>query len=746
MRTHSTTYAKAVQTPPNIEKNSTPQAAYEELIRLASAYLAPTELPKLAAAYDVALHSHHKQLRKSGEDYTVHPLQVASLAAHMKLDTDALVAAILHDCVEDSHLTLEAVQAQFGDAVMHLVDGLTKIEHLKLASREEQQAENFRKMLLAMSKDLRVMLIKLCDRTHNMRTLASLDIVRRKRIAQETMDIYAPVAHRLGLNPVYRELQDLSFAHLKPMRYATLTRAVNEARHQRTTLVEQTRKRLYEALKAGGISATVQGREKTLFSIYRKMERKRLTFAKVSDIFGLRVVVDTEAQCYLALGAVHKAFKPQPGRIKDFIALPKPNGYQSLHTTLLGESGTQFEVQIRSQSMHRVAESGVAAHWLYKNQSVLQGQQTSDSPQHAMSWVRELLELDAGGGAKEFLEHVKADLFPDHVYVFTPKGKIIALPKGATALDFAYAVHSDVGNTCFAVDINDERVSLRSMLRTGDKVTVHTAASSQPRPDWLQFAKTAKARAAIRHYMRGLTQDAVQSLGHKLLGSALASVHILYEHIAPNQWDNALHALGCKTQSMLYAEIGQGKRPPVLVAQVLARAVQLHAQKTEKNKQTPIAATASPSQPSSRLAIAGAQGVGLVYAPCCLPIPGDAVIGKLGGEGTLTVHTHDCKAVARSKTKDPDAWLELDWGDTHSDTFFTRVLVEVRNGKGVLAKVAAAITDAGCNIAQVRTEDEPGNTATMMFYVAVTDRKQLADVFRALRRVPHTLRVRREGH
>ncbi len=720
----------APETPTKLLAPTTPQAAYDELVSIAASYLHTPDLPKLKAAYEVALHSHAGQLRKSGEDYTVHPLQVASLAAHMKLDIDALVAAVLHDCVEDSHLTLEAVQAQFGETVMHLVDGLTKIENLKLASREEQQAENFRKMLLAMSKDLRVMLIKLCDRTHNMRTLASLDISRRKRIAQETMDIYAPVAHRLGLNPVYRELQDLSFAYLKPLRYATLAKALNEARHQRTTLVEQTRKKLYEGLKAADISATVQGREKTLYSIYRKMERKRLTFAKVSDIFGLRVVVDTEAQCYLALGAVHKAFKPQPGRIKDFISLPKPNGYQSLHTTLLGENGTQFEVQIRSQSMHRVAESGVAAHWLYKNQAALQGM--NEEPEHAMSWVRDLLELDAGGGAREFLEHVKADLFPDHVYVFTPKGKIIALPKGATALDFAYAVHSGVGNTCFAVDINAERVSLRTMLRTGDKVTVHTSPTSQPRPDWLQFAKTAKARAEIRHFMRSLNQEAVVNLGHKLLGAALAGIGILYDTLTAKHWKTALHALNVIDKDTLFTDIGQGKRPPLLVAQVIAR--HMHSK------------TASASVSQKVLAIAGAQGIGLLYAPCCLPIPGDAVIGKLGSDGSLTVHTHDCKTVAKSKEKDPDAWLDLTWGDTHDETFFTRVIVDVRNGKGVLAKVASAITDAGCHISQVRTEDEPGNTAMMSFYISVTDRKQLASVYRSLRRVPHTLRVRRDGH
>jgi GTP diphosphokinase / guanosine-3',5'-bis(diphosphate) 3'-diphosphatase len=733
----------------------TPQVAFDELLGIASGYLNTADLPKLATAYAVALESHAGQLRKSGEDYTVHPLQVASLVAHMKLDADALVAAILHDCVEDSHLTLVAVQAQFGDTVMHLVDGLTKIENLKLASREEQQAENFRKMLLAMSRDLRVMLIKLCDRTHNMRTLASLDISRRKRIAQETMDIYAPVAHRLGLNPIYRELQDLSFAYLKPLRHATLSRALNDARHQRTTLVEQTRKKLYETLKAAGFSAQVQGREKTLYSIYRKMERKRLTFAKVSDIFGLRVVVDTEEQCYLALGLVHKAFKPQPGRIKDFIALPKPNGYQSLHTTLLGENGTQFEVQIRSQSMHRVAEGGVAAHWLYKNQAALQGMGSglSDTPEHTMSWVRDLLELDAGGGAREFLEHVKADLFPDHVYVFTPQGKIIALPKGSTALDFAYAIHTDVGNTCFAVDVNAERVSLRTMLRTGDKITVHTSATSQPRPDWLQFAKTAKARAEIRHYMRSLNQEAVVNLGHKLLGAALATIAVLYDTLSAKHWKAALHTLNVASKEALFIDIGQGKRPPILVAQVIARQLTSTANAANptnpNNSNNPAkgADASGDSAPAPKLlAIAGAQGIGLLYAPCCLPIPGDAVIGRLGSEGSLTVHTHDCKAVAKSKENDPDAWLELSWGDTTGETFFTRVVVDVRNGKGVLAKVASAITDAGCHISQVRTEDEPGNTAMMSFYIAVADRTQLASVYRSLRRVPHTLRVRRDGH
>ena len=708
----------------------TPQSAFAELMLIAQPYLAVSELLRLQAAFDVALHSHAGQLRKSGEDYAVHPVQVASLAAHMRLDADALIAAILHDCVEDSHLTLEAVQTQFGGVVAGLVDGLTKIENLKLASREEQQAENFRKMLLAMSKDLRVMLIKLCDRTHNMRTLASLDIDRRKRIAQETMDIFAPVAHRLGLNPVYRELQDLSFAFLKPFRYATLTKAVNEARHRRTELVEQTRKKLFEALKVAGLSAQVQGREKTLYSIYRKMERKRLTFAKVSDIFGLRIVVDTEAQCYLALGAVHKAFRPQPGRIKDFIALPKPNGYQSLHTTLLGDSGTQFEVQIRSLSMHRVAESGVAAHWLYKNQLV-----QNDTPEHAMSWVRELLELDAGGGAREFLEHVKADLFPDHVYVFTPQNRIIALPKGATALDFAYAVHSDIGNTCFAVDVNAERVSLRTMLRTGDKVQVHTAPTSQPRPDWLQFAKTAKARAEIRHYMRGLNQDAVLNLGQKLLGAALSSLNITCDTLTDKHWKTVLNTAGLANKNALFTEVGQGNRPPVLVAQMIAKAM-----RSKSDKQATNADTNNP------LAIAGAQGIGLMYAPCCLPIPGDVVVGRLNHDGTLMVHTHDCKVAIKSREKDLDSWLELAWGDTAGEVFYTRVVADVRNGKGVLAKVAAAITDAGVHISQVRTEDEPGNTAMMSFYIAVADRKQLAAVYRSLRRVPQMLRVRRDGH
>lgn len=715
---------------------TTPEQAFQELLGLATVYIQDTDLPKLHAAYQVALHSHAGQLRKSGEDYTVHPLQVASLCTHMRLDADALTAAILHDCVEDSHLTLEAVAEQFGAVVAHLVDGLTKIENLKLASREEQQAENFRKMLLAMSKDLRVMLIKLCDRTHNMRTLASLDITRRKRIAQETMDIFAPVAHRLGLNPVYRELQDLSFSYLKPFRYATLTKAVNEARNRRTALVEQTRKKIYEALKAANMLAQVQGREKTLFSIYRKMVRKNLTFAKVSDIFGLRVVVDTEAQCYLALGAVHKAFKPQPGRIKDFIALPKPNGYQSIHTTLLGDNGTQFEVQIRSQSMHRVAESGVAAHWLYKNHLAQQQGAANGNPENAMSWVRELLELDAGGGAREFLEHVKADLFPDHVYVFTPKGKIIALSKGATALDFAYAVHTDVGNTCFAVDVNGQRTSMRTTLRTGDKVQVHTAPGSEPRPDWLSFARTAKARAEIRYYMRSLTDAAVAQLGQKLLGAGLASLKITYDTLTDADWSAALARLAVTDKEELFKEVGLGKRPSTLVAQVFAGAIR----RTEG---------ALALVPNVKFAIAGAQGVGLIYSPCCMPIRGDDVIGRLGNEGKLAVHTVDCKTALKAREKDSELWLELAWGEPvsgDSETFSTRIIANVRNGKGVLAKIASAITDAGCNITQVRTEDEPGNTAMMMFTVAVTDRTQLAAALRNLRRVPHTLHVRRDGH
>ena len=720
---------------------TTPAAAFAELTSFAKTYLAPEDLPRLDAAYQLALSCHSAQKRKSGEDYAVHPIQVASLAAHMRLDIDALIAAVLHDAVEDSQLTLRAVRDQFGAVVTDLVDGLTKIENLKLASREEQQAENFRKMLLAMSRDLRVMLIKLCDRTHNMRTLASLDISRRKRIAQETMDIFAPVAHRLGLNPVYRELQDLAFKYLKPFRYATLTKAVNEARHSRTEIVEQTRKKIFEALKTAGLSAQVQGREKTLYSIYRKMERKRLSFAKVSDIFGLRVVVDTEPQCYLALGAVHKAFRPQPGRVKDFIALPKPNGYQSLHTTLLGDNGTQFEVQIRSTSMHRVAESGVAAHWLYKNTAAKPNGAQAKSPEHAMSWVRELLELDAGGGAREFLEHVKADLFPDHVYVFTPQNKIIALPKGACALDFAYAVHSDIGNTCFAVDVNSERVSLRTMLRTGDVVQVHTAASSQPRPDWLQFAKTAKARAEIRHYMRSLSHESTVNLGQKLLGAALSSLGIQYDTLTEAHWKTVLHTVGLSSKEALFVDVGQGRRPPVLVAQVIARSLR-------KRGSTESALTQTLA--TSAMAIAGAQGIGLVYAPCCLPIPGDGVVGKLGQDGVLTVHTHDCKVATRQRelgaAKDADAWLELSWGDTGESVFYTRVVADVRNGKGVLAKVAAAITDAGVHISQVRTEDEPGNTAMMSFYIAVTGRTQLAAVYRSLRRVPYTLRVRREGH
>lgn len=726
----------------------TPELAYTELIDIANTYLSTQDLVILNEAYTVALHSHKGQLRKSGELYIIHPLQVASFVAQMRLDIDALVAAILHDCVEDSHLTVSAVASQFGESVALLVDGLTKINHLKLATREEQQAENFRKMLLVMSQDLRVILIKLCDRNHNMRTLASLDMTRRKRIAQETLDIFAPLAHRLGLNPLYRELQELAFAYLKPMRYKVLLKALNNPRRERLSQVEATEKKLAHALNTMNINAEIQVRNKALYSIYRKMERKRLPFSKINDIFGLRVIVNTQMECYLALGVIHQSFKPQPGQIKDFIALPKPNGYQSLHTTLLNEYGIPFEVQIRSISMHQVAENGIAAHWLYKSQTTLSQNQT---PQQALNWVRELLQLDIGGGAREFLEHVKADLFPDHVYVFTPKGNIITLPKGSTALDFAYAIHSDIGNTCCTVDINDLRVSLRTVLRTGDKVNIHTASTAQPSPDWLQFTKTAKAKAEIRHFIRSLTHKAAINLGQTLFNQALTHLNIPNTRLTTQAWvqaldilhiDHTIHSINninhikdneIETAKLtVFIDIGLGKRPAVLVAQIFYNIIY---QKQSVNLKD-----------SKHLAIAGTQGIGLSYALCCLPIPGDAVIGQLSQNGNLNIHVHNCKTSYSLRDKHPDSWLDLSWADPKSETFYTRILIDVRNGKGVLAEIATAITHAGCNISYVKTEDEPGDIATMLFQISVNDRLHLARAYRNLRRVPHTLRIRREGH
>ena len=707
--------------------------AADELKTRAATYLNAADLARLDLAHQVAHTAHAGQVRKSGEHYIVHPLSVAALCTDLKLDADALIAAVLHDCVEDSALTVAEVQATFGKPVADLVDGLTKLENLKIASREEQQAENFRKMLLAMSKDIRVMMVKLCDRLHNMRTLQSLNAERQKRIARETMDIYAQVAHRLGLNDIYRELQDLSFRYLYPLRYATLSKAVNASRATRTTLVERTRRDLYEALKLAGLSAIVTGREKTLFSIYRKMQRKSLSFAEVSDVFGFRVAVDNEAQCYLALGAVHKAFAPIPGRIKDFIAIPKRNGYQSLHTTLMGQFGTQFEVQIRSQAMHRVAENGLAAHWLYKTTDL-----SADVKLTSMEWVRSLLSLDAGGDAKEFLEHVKVDLYPDAVYVFTPKNKIINLPRGATALDFAYAVHSDIGNSCIGAKVNEQDAPLRTVLTTGDRVEVFNSAGAKPNPAWLTFARTAKARAEIRHYLRTLKAADAIAQGEKMLGFALAQLKTNLSEISQAHWASALHDLGAKSGTEVMQDIAYGKRPAALIAQILLR----------RDKAITSDVTISVKKSTNVitefvLPIGAANGVAVKYAPCCQPISEDDIVARFGQDVALMIHTADCVIAQRSRVKDPEHWLEVRWDAPEGAEFATRIAVTVKNTKGALAQVAGALSEAGVNIGNIHSAEEPNMTVINTITVYVKGRKHLAEVFKRLRHEPLVLGIER---
>src|SRR5450830_1864298 len=537
-------------------------ATFTHLTLKLEEYLTPSELKKVKEAYRFSDEMHLGQMRKSGEPYISHPLAVAEICADWKLDAQAMMAALLHDVMEDQGVKKDELIERLGAQVASLVDGLSKLDKIEFQSQIEAQAENFRKMLLAMARDVRVILVKLADRLHNMRTLGSMPPDKKRRISRETMEVYVPIAHRLGLNNIYRELQELSFSHLYPLRHRTLLKAVKAARGNRREVVTKILESVTSTLIAAGIPAQVDGREKTLFGIYRKMRNKHLSFSQVLDVYGFRVVVDSFANCYVALGTLHSLFKPMPGKFKDYIAIPKLNGYQSLHTTLIGPYGTPVEFQIRTQDMHRVAEAGVAAHWLYKDD---EGSLT-DLQQRTHAWLQSLLDIQKQtGDSAEFLEHVKVDLFPDSVYVFTPKSKIIALPRGATALDFAYSIHTDIGDQAIATRINHEPVPLRSELKNGDIVEIVTSPNSRPTPNWLTYVRTGKARSAIRHYLRTINLNESTELGKQLLAQALVAVNLNPE-LPLSLVDKLLNESTAKTMDEIYTDIGIGKRMAPLVA------------------------------------------------------------------------------------------------------------------------------------------------------------------------------------
>ena len=712
-------------------------------------YLSSADLKQVRAAYRFADEAHLGQFRASGEPYITHPIAVAGLCADWKLDAQAIQAALMHDAMEDCGITKPELIERFGAPVAELVDGLTKLDKLQFSTREEGQAESFRKMLLAMSRDVRVILIKIADRLHNMRTMAAMPTDKRARIARETLEIYAPIAHRLGLNQSYRELQELSFRSLRPWRHGAVEKAVARSRGNRRDIVDRVQKDVERAFKEARVAVQVSGREKTVYSIYRKMREKHLSFAQVSDVFGFRLVVTTLPECYLALGVLHQLYKPMPGRFKDYIAIPKGNGYQSLHTTLVSPLGTAVEFQIRTEPMHMVAEKGIAAHWLYK----AHGAAGTDAQALGAMWLQSLMDIhDETRDASEFLEHVKIDLFPDSVYVFTPKSKILALPRGATPVDFAYAIHSDVGDHCTGAKVNGESVALRTELRSGDVVEVMTGPSARPNPGWLNFVRTGRARSKIRHYLKNMEGEESLRLGEKLLAQALRAEGLQLPPAGTEAdsaetalWTAMLRWSATKSRDELMIDIGLGKKIPSIVAKRLAALLGDHGARPDALTLTAGRFMTDDAQPAQGMVVIdGSEGATVQLATCCRPIPGDAITGYLGrGEGLL-IHAADCAVARRLASRDSEQWISVEWAEAPERSFETAVSVLVSNGKGVLAQVASAVSSAEADIVHLDMGDErAAETTELRLLIAVRDRLHLAEVMRTLKRTSTVLRVAR---
>jgi len=699
-------------------------APLEVLRQSVAGYLKPADLSRLEEAYHFSDAAHHGQYRKSGEPYISHPVAVAEILSEWQLDAQTLIAALLHDVVEDTDVSKDDISNRFGKPVADLVDGVSKLDRIEFQTQQDAQAENFRKMLLAMARDVRVILIKLADRLHNMRTLEAVNPQKRRRVAKETLEIYAPIANRLGLDGLYRELQELGFEHIHPMRYRVLAKSVKAARGNRREVVNKILEAIGKRLTEAGIEATTAGREKHVYSIYKKMIEKKLSFSEVLDIYGFRVVVKDVASCYLALGVLHGLYKPVPGKFKDYIAIPKVNGYQSLHTALVGPYGVPVEVQVRTQQMHRIAETGVASHWLYKDEEGT----LSEVQSRTHKWLQSLIDIqNASGDSAEFLEHVKVDLFPEEVYLFTPKGKIMALARGATAVDFAYAVHTDIGNRCVAAKVNYELVPLRTELRSGDRVEIITAAHAHPNPAWLAYVKTGKARSQIRHFLKTMQFEESTALGERLLGQALRGLESDPLAIEPERWEKLVRESGAKSRAEVLADIGLGKRLAAIVARQLL-ALADHAPTDAKIQ--------------GSIVIRGSEGMAVQFARCCRPIPGDPIVGFIKKGQGLVVHTHDCPTAAKARG-DPDKWIDVEWAAETDRTFDVGVKVDAANQRGVLAKVAAAIAEAGSNIDNVSIDEERGVYRTMLFTIQVQNRLHLARVMKSVRRIPEVVRLAR---
>ncbi|HET8690776.1 MAG TPA: bifunctional (p)ppGpp synthetase/guanosine-3',5'-bis(diphosphate) 3'-pyrophosphohydrolase [Steroidobacteraceae bacterium] len=692
-----------------------------QLVSKVEAYLPPEQVDRVREAFDYAETAHKGQKRRSGEAYITHPVAVADILADLHLDGATIAAAILHDVVEDTPSSMAEVEQKFGKEVAEIVDGVTKLDQIQFKSRKEAQAESFRKMLLAMVRDIRVIMVKLADRTHNMRTLSAMPPEKRRSVARETLDIYAPIANRLGIHSVKLELEELGFRTLYPQRYRVIERELKRARGNQREFLPKIVKSVRKSLANAGIQGRVEAREKHLYSVYVKMRRKRLSLSQVVDMFGIRIIVGTVDECYRVLGLVHGIYRPTPGRFKDYIAIPRVNGYQSLHTSLFGPNGTPIEVQIRTEDMHRMAESGIAAHWQYKT-----GEQDGEAQQaRAREWLQGVMDLH-DSSAEELVESVKVDLFPDKVYVFTPKGDIMRLPRGATCVDFAYAVHTGVGQRCVAAKVDRRLVPLRTQLRNGQTVEIITAKGAQPNPAWASFVATAKARSAIRQYLKNLKRGEAAELGGRMLNQALEEFELSVKKLPSGRLDEVARSLQLRDGSELLEKIGLGERLARLVARSLLPA----------DDTRPEAAQAQP------LAIAGTEGLVVSYARCCFPIPYDAVVAYLSSGRGVVIHRDNCSNVA-AFGKQPDKWIPAVWQKDQQRAFTAGLIVDTSNRMGILAEIATRIAGEQSNISHVNVDSSHGDHSTILFEVQVKDRAHLARLIRAIRGMPDVMKVER---
>lgn len=711
-----------------------PAGSIDALAISLAEYLTPDQVNQVRRAYYYAEQAHEGQNRRSGEPYVTHPLAVASILAEMHMDVQSLMAAMLHDVIEDTHVTKQGLSDQFGDVVAELVDGVSKLTRIEFQSKAEQQAENFQKMALAMAKDIRVILVKLADRLHNMRTLGAMPQDKRRRIARETLEIYAPIAQRLGMHNIRVEFEDLGFMSMHPMRARRIRKAITTRFGDRKKTITTIKESIENCLTEEGHSANVIGREKHLFSIYSKMRNKRKSLKEIMDLYAFRIVVDSVDSCYRVLGCVHSLYKPVPGQFKDYIAIPKANGYQSLHTVLFGLEGVPIEIQIRTHEMEEMANNGIAAHWLYKSSD--QEPKRNSSHARARQWVQGLLEMqERAGDSLEFIENVKIDLFPDEVYVFTPRGDIMELPAGATAVDFAYAVHSDIGNSCVACRINRRLAPLSETLQSGQTVEVITTPGAQPNPAWLHFVVTAKARTGIRHHLKYQRKNEALTLGRRMLERALASMNEDIADFEDKYLQQLVDTTHAKTPDNVYEQIGMGNRVAYLTARQLL------------NLRDNIADGDALRPPPTRhsMVIHGTEGFLVNFARCCYPIPGDHIIGIVSSEKGVVVHCENCHNSIELSSQ-PDRVVPLSWAENIDRDFSVEMKIELTKQRGIIAVLATRVNGADGSIEKISVEDENAKISTIHLIVGVRSRVHLANVMRRIRNIPAVIKVTRERH